>query len=177
MSASILSSIDPWSVGLISIAIYIIYSFTSSIYDVYFGPLSRIPGPKLRAFSKFPSIITQMKGCETTTYPELHEEYGPVVRIGPREVSYAAGAEAWKDIYGFKNKVYKDPAFYVLPLNNVPSIFEANQEMHARHRKILTHSFADKTLRDVEPLLKGWVGKMLDRFRGSAGKPIDVVGS
>jgi cytochrome P450 len=176
MSTSILSSIDPWSFGLISIALYLFYAFSSSIYDVYYGPLSQIPGPKLRAFSKFPSIITLMKGCETETYPELHDKYGPVVRIGPREISYAAGAEAWKEIYGFKSQVTKDPAFYDTSLNRVASIFEADREGHARHRKVLTHSFADKTLRDVEPLLKGWVGKMLDRFRGPGGTPIDVVG-
>lgn len=176
MSTSILSTLDPWSVGLISIALYIVYSFSSSIYGAYFGPLSKIPGPKLRAISKFPSIITSIKGCERTTYPELHDRYGPVVRIGPREVSYAAGAEAWKEIYGFKSKMAKDPAFYTAPLNKVASIFEANQEDHARHRKILTHSFADKTLRDIEPLLKGWVGKMLDRFRNSDGAKIDMVG-
>lgn len=176
MFTSILLSLDPWFLGLFSLALYTVYTLSSSIYDVYFGPLSKIPGPRLRAFSRFPSIITLMQGCEARTYPELHDEYGPVVRIGPREVSYAAGAEAWKEIYGFKSQLHKDPAFYTGPLNKVPSIFEANREDHARHRKVLTHSFADKTLREIEPLLKSWVGKMLDRFKGSDGTAIDMVG-
>lgn len=33
---------------------------------------------------------------------DLHEEYGPVVRIAPDELAFA-GPDAWKDIYGTHN--------------------------------------------------------------------------
>lgn len=176
MSASTLLTIGIWPLGLILITLYIVYSVSSSLYDVFYGPLSHIPGPKLRAFSKFPSILTLAIGNEARTYPELHDIHGPVVRIAPREISYAGGAEAWKAIYGSKSQVHKDRHFYNELLNKTDSIFESGDEGHARQRKILTHSFADKTLRDIEPLLKGWTGKMLGRFEASAGTSVDMVG-
>lgn len=177
MSTSILYPLDSWSLGLVSTALYITYSTITSLYSVYYGPLSHIPGPKLRAFSKFPSILTIILGNDATTYPNLHNTYGPIVRIGPQEISYNGGAEAWKAIYGFKNQVLKDRDFYGRPLNGIASIFEIEgREGHARQRKILSHSFADKTLRDVEPALKGWVGKLMQRFEEKEGGVVGMVG-
>jgi hypothetical protein len=176
MSASILSSISIWPLALISAAIYVVYSTALSLYNVFYGPLSKIPGPKLRAFSKLPSIVTLVTGTEADTYPGLHTTYGPVVRIGPREVSYAGGAEHWKAVYGFKSPMYRDREFFDFSLNKVDSLFESNDEVHARQRRVLSHSFADKTLREVEERLKGWVGKMLERFEQTARAPVDMVG-
>ena len=55
------------------------------------------------------------------------------------------------------------------------SIVEAGNISHSRQRKVLTHSFADKTLRQIEPLLKSWVGKLSNRLGQSGGKPVDMV--
>lgn len=41
-------------------------------------------------------------------------------------------------------------------LNNAISIIIADDENHTRQRKILSHSFSDKALKEQEPLLKRW---------------------
>lgn len=178
MSSTILTSIGIWPLVLISAGLYLIYTLLYTLYSAYLGPLSKIPGPRLRALSNIPNVITMMTGTEPYTLPDLHATYGPIVRIGPKEVSYAGGAEHFKAIYGFKSEVTnsKSRDFYLGHLNKVPSIFEAGREGHGRMRKILTHSFADKTLRSVEPRLKGWVGGLLRRFGECEGRPVDVVG-
>lgn len=105
-------ALGPWNptngVNLFTIlavfaAAYVAYSFAYSIYDVYLGPLSNYPGPKLRAFSKLPAIRTLATGDEATELPALHAKYGPIVRVAPRELSYAGGARAFRDIYGYAN--------------------------------------------------------------------------
>lgn len=157
------------SIFCCSVVIYISYSLVYSLYDVFLGPLSKFPGPKLRAFTKIPSILTQWKGDESTVLPALHAKYGPVVRIAPREISYAVGAEANRDINGHKQQIPKDMTeFYFIPLNGTPGIAEAGVEDHAQQRKIFTHSFSDKSLKDMEPRLKGNVQKLVGRLHEGA---------
>ena len=155
---------DTLTLLLFFTALYLLYFITSTTYDVYFGPLSKFPGPKSFAFSKLPALAIMVKGNDATAYAKLHQKYGPVVRTGPRELSYAGGASSWKDIYGFKKHgnphPYKDPMFYGNSLNNVDSAITADDVNHARQRKILSHAFSDKALKEQEPLLKKWAELM-----------------
>lgn len=98
-----------WLLTAVLGALYVTYTVLESLYSAYYGPLSRIPGPKLRAISKIPDILSMLRGTKDLEIPELHRKYGPVVRIRPKELSYAAGSEAWKAIYGFKSQAYATP--------------------------------------------------------------------
>lgn len=178
MSTTFISSLSISSLLLISLASYIVYHLSASLYSTFYGPLCHIPGPKLRAFTKFPSISTLILGLETKTYPALHDEYGPVVRISPKELSYAAtSGETWREIYGSKNGCFKDPEFYMAPVKGVASIADAGDRDHARQRGVLGHSFGDKTIREIEGRLKECVGKMLGRFAEEEGRgaKVDLV--
>lgn len=129
-------------------------------YDVYFGPLSKYPGPKLWALSPYPRAYSMAKGRESSDLVAIHRAYGPVVRVAPNELSYASGAEAWKDIYGFKKKGHPQPfkprTFYGRPLNKIDGLITSDDAGHSRQRKIVSNSFSDKALKDQEPLLKKW---------------------
>ena len=155
---------DALSLPLLFAALCIVYYITSTFYDVYYGPLSKYPGPKSWAFSKIPRTLVLVAGEDHIKFAELHQKYGSVVRIGPQELSYAGGASSWKDIYGFKKHgnphPYKDPMFYGKSLNGVDSAITADDANHARQRKILAHAFSDKALKDQEPLLKKWAELM-----------------
>jgi cytochrome P450 len=68
------------------------------IYRVYLSPLAKYPGPKLYATSSLPHIRLVLRGEWAWRVLEWHKQYGPVVRVGPREISYINEA-AWNDIY------------------------------------------------------------------------------
>ena len=111
---------------LISIVtLYIAGWFITRLYDVFYGPLSKYPGPKTWAFSPLPRAASMGRGLESRDMTRLHRQYGPIVRVAPNELSYAAGADAWKDIYGHKKQGHAQPAkakkFYGVPLNGVVS--------------------------------------------------------
>ncbi|SMQ48585.1 unnamed protein product [Zymoseptoria tritici ST99CH_3D7] len=169
----------PYLILAVITATYLGFKIVRSLHDAYFGPLSKFPGPKLRALSKWPSNITVIRGSEGVELPALHEQYGPVVRIGPKELSYAGGAASWRGIYGFRKSGDAHPAKlekdYAKPLNRVDGIFTADDANHGRQRKILSHSFADKTLKDFEPMLKLWVGKLTDRIADKSGEEVDLL--
>lgn len=156
----------------------VVYIFGSRIYDAYFGPLSKFPGPKLNAMSILPAIITNHTGHDNIDLPALHAKYGPVVRTAPGHISYANGAAGFKEIYGFGKKgLYKDPHFYNKPFNKVHSIITADDAGHSRQRKVVSNAFSDRALKEQEPLLKQWVELMKDKMMESAkaGKQADLL--
>ncbi|KAK6351316.1 hypothetical protein TWF718_004480 [Orbilia javanica] len=69
-----------------------------AIYRLFFSPLSSIPGPKLAAASGLWILYYDYKDQRTDTIMDLHLKYGPVVRLGPNEVSFTS-TSAVKDIY------------------------------------------------------------------------------
>lgn len=47
----------------------ILYHVGQAIYNAFFGPLSKFPGPPLRALSKIPLIKTMVTGTDNIDYP------------------------------------------------------------------------------------------------------------
>ena len=150
----------------------VLYLVCHSLYDVYFGPLSKFPGPKIWALTSIPRLTCQAIGNEPHTYAKLHLKYGEAIRTGPREVSFASGAQAWRDIYGHKKDGHAQPSkeriFYVNPTEGVPSILAADDANHTRVRRALAHAFSDRALKDQEPMLKKWMGLMAAKMRDQA---------
>jgi averantin hydroxylase len=102
----------------------------------------------------------------------LHEQYGPTVRIGPDAVSYTS-AEAWKDIYAHRQghqEFPKDPYGQVTTVNGIPSMIGATRENHSRYRRLLSHAFSEKGLREQEPLIRKYVDLLIERLDQFAGE-------
>jgi hypothetical protein len=163
---------DTASLILSLVALSAIYLTASSLYEAYFGPLSKFPGPKLNAVSVIPGIVTNFTGRDNVDIPAMHAKYGPVVRTQPTHLSYT-GAAAFKEIYGFGKKgLYKDPQWYGSPLNKVDSIITADDANHSRQRKILSNSFSDRARKEQEPLLK--LREKMQEF-ATTGKQADLL--
>lgn len=146
--------------AVFALFLYLFSILTSSIYSAFLGPLSKFPGPKSRAFSVVPWMKTNWEGTDNTDLPALHREYGDVVRVGPNQVSFVGDGRIWKDIYGFRKhgqpEAPKDMTFYGQPINKTSGIITADGPTHSRQRKIVSHAFSDKALKEQSPLLMRW---------------------
>ncbi|KAF7163145.1 hypothetical protein CNMCM5623_008215 [Aspergillus felis] len=149
----------------------VLYAALNSFYNIYLHPLSRFPGPKLWQTSYIFRHTASIRGTLDVSIKAFHAKYGPVVRYSPDELSFIS-AEAWKDIYGFREHALpKDPSFYgliQLSRDKSPSIFTADQDHHPRVRKALSYAFSEKALRDQEPFVKRYVDLLIQRLRGIA---------
>lgn len=138
------------------------------IYKVYFHPLSKYPGPKFAAASRIPTAWHMVRGNNIRWVASLHKKYGDVVRTGPDELSYI-NAQGWKDIYGHRIRgkalFPKNPRFFPKPPNGVDSLVAANAEPHTRARRIFSHAFSDKALREQEPLFQKYVDLLLQKLK------------
>jgi averantin hydroxylase len=103
---------------------------------------------------------------------ELHKQYGPVVRTAPDELSYAT-SQAWKDVFQHRTgheEFPKDPIALVRPPNGVYSILGANRADHSHFRRLLSHAFSDKGIREQDPLIRQHVDLLIQRLHEHAGQ-------
>jgi hypothetical protein len=95
-----------------ALAAFIIW-FCVSLSDRLRSPITKIPGP---IYTKFTSLWLMKHELSSNRRPyihQLHRRYGPVVRLGPNEVSFTS-LEALKEIYTSGGSGYDKTEFYSL---------------------------------------------------------------
>ncbi|KAF5538911.1 cytochrome P450 monooxygenase oxidoreductase [Fusarium phyllophilum] len=79
-----------WIAGFISA--WLLFKVLQALYNVSpLHPLSKIPGPKLAAATYLPEFYYDviLVGRYTHAIKQMHEKYGPIVRINPNELHCA----------------------------------------------------------------------------------------
>jgi len=157
-----------------------IYFIGTIIYNVFFHPLAKYPGPKSMAATRLPYIRHILAGRSPQAIKALHEQYGEVVRTAPDELSFI-DSDAWKIIYGTRpghGQKPKDKRFYPPTLGGVPNMISSNDADHARFRRLLSHAFSDSSLRGQEPIIQSYVDLLVQRLneKAESGKQaLDMV--
>ncbi|KAJ5664215.1 hypothetical protein N7507_004946 [Penicillium longicatenatum] len=154
----------------------IIYLITKVIYNVYFHPLSRFPGPKSHAISRIPYFRRAINGTLPFDMLDLHKRYGDIVRIAPDELAFSH-PDAWKDIMGHKNGVPEmtKANWFYRPLDEPLHIVNEDNEEHKRLRRQMAHGFSEKSMRDQEPMIRKYVDKLLQRLHENCEKGSVII--
>lgn len=144
------------------------------IWNIFLSPLRPIPGPLLaKATSKW-LLFIDLAGNRTTTLHNLHKRYGPAVRVGPKEVSYA-NVEAVKEIYSQQTQYMKAPIYDDFSKPYIGIFSMRNKAEHSQRRRLLSHAFSQSNLNNTEPLIKQKVEKLVTIIDGQAGKLQDML--
>lgn len=136
------------------------------MYNIYFHPLSRYPGPKLYAATSIPFSIAQLRGQWHSFVLSTHEKYGPVVRVAPNQL-YFITSKAWGDIYarrGGAGPLPKDPNFWKTTVDP-QSMVMANDTEHARIRRIMSPGFSQRSILQQEYLIQANVDILLSQLQ------------
>ncbi|KAI1209970.1 benzoate 4-monooxygenase cytochrome P450 [Annulohypoxylon truncatum] len=155
------------------------------IYHFYFHPLSKIPGPWLAAISDIPYCWWLIGGRQPFKMLELHNKYGPTVRVGPNEVSFNT-AQAWKDIHTHgsgrqtfqKGKFYDGACFATEEFNRGLStiVSERRPEVHKQMKSHWASAFSERAIVEQEELICTSVDKFIRQvgIRGSKKEGFDI---
>lgn len=130
--------------------------------------------------SNLPKILEQIQGNIHNKMLELHQQYGPVVRLAPNELTYTS-ATALREIYGNRGGKKSMPPQTSLGKND-DKMFGATSFLwlphaeHQRHRKVLATSFSEASLKAQEPIILGYAGLLTKelRERASRGEIVDI---
>ena len=124
------------------VALIVIYPASTIVYNLFFHPLARFPGPKTAAVSNFWYCYWFMGGRQPYDILELHKKYGPVVRTAPNELSFNSPS-SWRDIYDFRQghrpfikSNFYDGGSFADQCGSIVS--ERSPTAHGRMRKLLS---------------------------------------
>lgn len=60
----------------------------AAVYRITFHPLSRFPGPILWSVTRLPYAYHMFRGRLPYVIAQMHDQYGPIVRLAPSELSF-----------------------------------------------------------------------------------------
>lgn len=157
-----------------STLIFVIKLVGTLIYNVYFHPLSKFPGPKLAAATPIPFVRRLLNGRWVEWTTALHTTYGEVVRIHPDELSFV-GASAWRDIFLSRPQLPKPKVGVIRSSNGVPNIATTDDiEDHTRLRRIIGNALSDKALKEQEYILKTYTDLLIQKLQEQVTVSIDA---
>lgn len=117
-----------------------VYIVIRALYNLFFSPLSAIPGPWYAAVSDLWLNIHVIRLRQCKTIQELFEAYGPVVRVGPNKIVFR-DISTMRTVYSVhkfdKSSYYKSLLTYVYLLlpcvvkNNSKLCLHSNDNDHA----------------------------------------------
>ncbi|KAI0404814.1 putative cytochrome P450 [Xylaria palmicola] len=142
------------------------------IYRLWFSPLSGFPGSKLAAMTSlyefYFDFFKQGKYC--FEIERMHQVYGPIVRINPRELSIAdpdfydkvyvsASTRRTQGYSQFASGIGFDDTFFL----------SQTHELHRRRRKPIEPYFSRLGVKKLEPFINKAVEKLMARFESFRG--------
>jgi cytochrome P450 len=111
--------------------------------------------------------VSVLRGYNHLDFLALHDRYGPAIRVSPDELSFNT-AQSFRDIYGNRlgGCFQKDRSHYISPANGVDHLLSAiDDATYTRQKRLLSHAFSDKALRDQEGLIRGYVDTLIKKLR------------
>lgn len=155
---------------------FVLWTFT---YNLFFHPLRSYPGPLLWRMSRLPRDYYTLRGELHVPMLAFHKKYGTAIRIAPNELSFAS-AQAQQDVLSIragKSEFPKDPKRLQRTPNGVAPITAAEKDTHARYRRLLSHAFSERGLREQEPRIQKYVDLLVDRLgeKAAANESTNIV--
>ena len=125
--------------------------------------LNKIPGPWLFAATRYRLALNAWKARSVHTVHRLHKQYGPVVRIGPNEISFNS-LSALKTIFGAGSGFERTAFYRMFDVYGRANLFTfASGERHRDRKKLISNIYANKTILGpvFSPLIQAKVAKFL----------------
>lgn len=158
----------------------VLYLASNAVYNLFFHPLRRFPGPFWMRATRLVHDYKVLRGTLVFDMLELHKKYGDVVRICPGELAFA-DPEAWKEIMGHRGKSNDRGEFekfepFYNPVGGPKDVVGSSGQEHAMLRRLLSHGFSDRSLREQQPLIMKYIDLLVRRMheKGADG-PVDLA--
>ncbi|KAH8691502.1 cytochrome P450 71B28 [Talaromyces proteolyticus] len=158
------------SISMIAVflALFVIVATYFFLNPLLLSPLGRIPGPKSFLLTKWRLAYEDWKGTSTRTIHQLHQRYGPAVRIGPNEVSFNS-LTALRTIYGPGSSFGRTGFYRMFDVYGRQNLFTFHSATeHGRRKKLLSHAYSKSVI------LKEPVTSMVEE---KAGKYMSLIES
>ena len=156
-----LASQSLWS---LSFAVLMACCASYVVYYRWLHPVAKFPGPLICALSNMWKLWAVVGERMPEELLKLHEKYGPVVRIGPNDLSFNA-PEAVADIY---KRGWQKGDMYTGFQHRYSGLFdERDEKLHAQRKRLVGPSLSIHAIRAMETAMDtryAILRQQLDKF-------------
>ncbi|KAL1702299.1 cytochrome P450 [Schizophyllum commune] len=150
-----------------------LYGLACAVYNLYFSPLRRVPGPWYVAVSDFWLWICLLRLRQCQIIHCLFEVYGPVVRIGPRRVAFNDVAGV-KSVYCLHRLDKSDLYKMALECGQDHAFCMQERGPHAARRKTFAQHYTQHHVLNFLPQMQERVAALISILRTQNG-PVDCL--
>lgn len=162
----------PIVLPLLAISFSIVYAIGLGIYRIWFSPIAHIPGPLIGRLTFWYEFYYDVgcRGQYVWRVKELHQQYGPIVRINPEEV-HILDPDFYDEIYAGPSRK-RDKWSYFCNAHGVTqsSFATVKHETHRMRRAALNPFFSKQKVRSLQPRIENVVNNLLARLDGIANR-------
>ena len=166
------------SISLVGFGLYILFL---TLYRLYLSPISKFPGPTLAALTLWYEFYYDviLEGRYQYKIKELHEHYGPIVRISPFEL-HIDDPEFYDSIYvgASVRKTDKYQRIAHSFASGASSFGTVPHDLHRTRRAALSTHFSTKAVAElipkvIEPQIRKFCKRLVDM--GATGAVVNMV--
>ncbi|KAI4248152.1 MAG: hypothetical protein L6R40_001241 [Gallowayella cf. fulva] len=149
------------------IILCLVYVIALVVHRLFFSPLAKFPGPKLAAATLWYEYYYDVvkRGRYTWKIAELHDRYGPIIRISPYEL-HIDDPEYYDDLYvGPSTRRTLKYEWAVRGFG--PTLFTfstISHELHRTRRGAVAPFFSKALVQQFEPSVQAMIQKLLSRL-------------
>jgi cytochrome P450 len=159
-------------VGIILVRVFL--GFIQIILTRHWPGLRSIPGPFLASISDLDRIWSCLAGQQMNYHLKLHEKYGPLVRVGPKHVSFSDGSLI-PTVYGINTRFWKSEFYDMFHLDGTTTTFSERDELvHRAKRRPVSAAYSMSTMKELEPMNDECSAILCDKLGGLVGQEIDL---
>ncbi|KAL6855352.1 hypothetical protein ACO1O0_006493 [Amphichorda felina] len=148
-----------------------LYRLAKVFYNLYLHPLAGFPGPKFGAathlYEFYWSVVRD--GEFIWEIERMHQKYGPIIRITPREI-HISDPSFYNEIYAGNNKRVDGDYRFTRSTGVTQSMFSAiEHDLHTARRSPLTKFFSKRSINNIQPIIQDKVERYIKKL-GDARK-------
>ncbi|GKZ19409.1 hypothetical protein AbraIFM66951_011019 [Aspergillus brasiliensis] len=167
-----------WQEALVTVSLhaasYLVGLFSSLLlYRLVFHPLGAFPGPWGARISDLWLVLQLENNNKHIKLVELHEKYGPYVRIGPSTLS-VIDPKSINIIHGPSSRCLKS-GWYDHSHPNKSLQTSRDPIEHQQRRRLWSTAFGSKQLRGYEHRVRKYRQQLVDLLAERDGQPVDVT--
>ncbi|KAH8768275.1 trichodiene oxygenase, partial [Diaporthe sp. PMI_573] len=147
-------------------------------YRLCLHPLAEFPGPKLAAITRYYEGYYDviLNGQYTFKIAELHQRYGPIVRISPYEL-HVNDPAYYEKLYrqeGQWNKYDWSYDAFGAPMSAI-CVSSVDHEAHKRRCAPLNPFFSKASVASRQDMIHGFANKLCDRIAQFEGSTVNIT--
>lgn len=129
-------------------------------YNLFFHPLSHLPGPFLAKISVLPSFYHACKGDRHIWLWRQLQIYGHKCRVAPNQVVFDTPS-AYNTIYSFKSNVKRSQFYDAWSRNtdDINTLMTSDMTLHTRKRPLLGLASTDHSVKASGPFMAAHIDR------------------